>query len=409
MQKQPEGFLAKTIDEQIEQLSHTAHFTSASNVVQDLQGLYEQGDAPEQVRRSLDTIWSRLADRLSPENQTLYALPETDPVRALSRTGEGGVTSLPPRPASGRTGKQKLRRTLAFGALAALVLLSVVSWALVTHLGVLTRTGVGSGPGSGTVVPTVLPTPAPQSLRDQARHLLSQFHQEVTTWGQAHQYSDSFDGKTYALDYAYDQQGIGSVLDHLVAQAQSSADFQAAIGQIQDELTNLHAMESDATDKTAWNQVHSADSSLLNHYQLKSGTVIVVSLCEQSMRVYQDSQLLKAFQVTTGRFEEPSLPGSWQILQRMENVALKSSVPKGSPFWYPPIPVQYALLYHTGGYMIVASWWRVDYGVGTNLPHQDRGGNATAKNGSDTSVDLAVNAMAWLYAHVQTSTPVIIY
>jgi len=407
MQKQPEGFSAKTIDEQIEYLLHTSQSTSPGTVVQDLQGLYEQGDAPEQIHRSLDAIWSRLADHLSPENQTLYALPETDPGRVLSHIREGGVTSLPPRPAPGRVGKRKLRRTLALSTLAALVLLSVVSWTLVTHLGVLTRTGVGSGPG--TVVPTIQPTPAPQSLRDQARHLLSQFHQEVTTWGQAHQYTNPFDGKLYALDYAYDQQGIGSVLDHLVAQAQSSADFQAAISQIQDEFTNLHALESNVTDKTAWNQVHSTDTSLLQHYQLQNGTVIVVSLYEQSMRVYQDGQLLKAFQVTTGRFEEPSLPGSWQILQRMENVTLKSAVPKGSPFWFPPTPVQYALLYHTGGYMLLASWWRADYGVGTNLPHRDSSGNSISNNGSGDSVDLATNAMAWLYAHVQTNTPVIIY
>jgi hypothetical protein len=98
------------------------------------------------------------------------------------------------------------------------------------------------------------------------------------------------------------------------------------------------------------------------------GTVVVVSLLEQCMRVYQDGQLINAFLVTTGRYEVPSLPGSWQVIQHQENVTLMSAYPNSSPFWFPPTPVRYLLAYHMGGYMIFDSWWRTNFGPGTNFP-----------------------------------------
>jgi len=426
MQKQPEGFLAETVDEQIEQLFYPASPTSASKVVQDLQGLYEQGDSPEQVSHSLDAIWSRLSDRISPEYQTMVSLPETSQVdlqprveRKIMRTPfargqhgrepleESGMITLPVRPPSRQPGKRSVRRTLVLSTLAAIVLLSIFSWGLVAHLNIQSSSRLNSG--SGSPVPTVPVTPAPQSLRDQAHQLLAQFHQEVTNWGQTHLYVDPSNGKSYELDYAYGQQGSGALLDHLIQQAKSTADYQAAITLIQNELTNLQALESDFSDHTPWNQVHSTDSSLLSHYHLETGVVIVVSLLEQSLRVYQNGQLIKAFQVTTGSYAAPSLPGSWQITQRETRVILKSSYPKDSPLWYPPTPVNYLLEYHSTGYILIDSWWRTGYGQGTNFPHHDAGSNSQAQDGSNGSVGLPTANMAWLYAHVPLHTPVVIY
>ncbi|HEX7735847.1 MAG TPA: L,D-transpeptidase [Ktedonobacteraceae bacterium] len=435
MQNQPQDFRLETVDEQIEHLLHTASSTPVSHVVQDLQGLYESGDAPEQVRRSLDTIWSRLSDRLSPEEQITASTPETGPLRALPRAkrelsgeqkqlflepireqqghqsglAELEMNTLPARPLVRRSDKRNIRRTLAFSALAAIVLLSVFSWALIAHLNSQGGSNLGSGPG-GTPAPTIPVTPAPKSLHDQAKQLLSQFHHEVTTWGQAHQYYDAYNGKSYELDYAYDQHGLGAILDSLVAQAQSSADYQQAIDQIQNGLANLHAMESNASDQTPWNQVHSSDSSLLHRYKLTAGTVVVVSLLEQSMRVYQNGQLARAFQVASGRYEEPSLPGSWQVIVRHSPTTLMSSYPTSSPYWYPPMQVKYALLYHTGGYLIYDSWWRTIYGAGSNFPHKpDPDSNLYRNDGNPGGISLPSNDMAWLYAHVQIDTPVVVY
>lgn len=424
MQKQPHDFRVETVDAQIEHLLHTANSTPASRVVQDLQGSYECGDTPEQVRRSLDTIWSRLSDRLSPEQQTLASVSETGSLHALPRDkweqqtqepfgdqdqfflepirehqahqsggAEPGMNTLPARPLARRSSKQKLRRTLVYSALAAIVLLSVFSWVLVAHL----NSQVGG-------------TSAPQSLRDQARQLLSQFHHEVTTWGQAHQYQDAYNGKSYEQDYAYGQHGLGALLDQMIAQAKGNDDYRQVIDQIQNGLANFHALESNANDQTSWNQVHSSDSSLLHHYNLTSGTVVVVSLLEQSMRVYQNGQLVKAFQVVTGRYELPSLPGSWQVSLRLSPTKLLSSYPKSSPYWFSPTSVQYALRYHTGGYLIYDSWWRTVYGVGSNFPHRpDPDGNNSSNDGTEGGISLSNNSMAWLYTNTQMKTPVVIY
>lgn len=438
MHMQPRGFLDEVVDEQIEQLLYIdreQQGASEARVVQDLQGLYAQVDAPEQVRRSLDSIWSRLADRISPESQTLFSMPDTDQARAIREDASGTspmaghansatdkkqagsgqwsehkVVSLPVRPVSDRSGGRHLRRTLVLSALAAIVLLSVFSWLLVARLEPRQATTTGhpySGPG--TAIPTIPKTPAPQSLRDQAHQLLGQFHQEVAAWGRSHLEQDTQNGKTYALDYAYDHQGVGGILDNEVSQASGSADYQNAIALIQSELANLHAMEANFADHTPWNQAHSADLSLLSHYKLNSGTVIVVSLLEQSMRVYQNGQLARAFQVTTGRFELPTLPGSWWIESKMSPTTLKSAEPQDSPFWFPPTNVHYAMVYHSGGYLIIDGWWRTRFGPGTQFPHHDDSGSAAANNGSSGSVDLAEGDMAWLYKNTRLETPVVIY
>lgn len=431
MHTQPEGFLAETVDEQIEQLAladRNQHPTPAVGVVQDLQELYTQGDSPAQVRRSLDAIWSRLADQISPANQTLFFSPATDPVSpifdsepvrhpafTLSAGQDMGNRQMENERASGRqmalpptllpkAQRRSARRTLVMSLMAAVVLLSVFSWVMVTQLAARHSTALGGGPGTVTATP-IAATPAPQSLRDQAQQLLNQFHQEVTAWGNTHQYTDKSNGKSYPLDYAYDQQGIGGSLDHTLSQASS----QAAIDLLQSELTNLHAMETNYNDPTPFNQAHSTDSSLLSHYKLNSGVVIVVSLLEQSMRVYQNGQLLKAFQITTGRYEAPTLPGSWQILQHQGPVTLKSAYPQSSPYWFPPTTVHYALGFHGGGYLICDSWWRANYGPGTQFPHYDSSGEAIAGNGSTGSVNVSEADMAGLYNLAQVNTSVIVY
>ncbi len=194
----------------------------------------------------------------------------------------------------------------------------------------------------------------------------------------------------------------------MLSQAKSSADYQAVIASTQIELTNLRAMEANYSDSTPWNQTHHTDTNLLSQYKLDSGTVVVVSLLEQSMRVYQNGKLVKAFQVTTGGYNTPALPGSWQVLLHQTNVTLKSSVPKGSPDWFPPTPVHYALTFHTGGYLICDSWWRANYGPGTEFPHPGSGAD-NANNGSVSAVNLSEANMTWLYNNTQVNTSVVIY
>jgi lipoprotein-anchoring transpeptidase ErfK/SrfK len=247
-------------------------------------------------------------------------------------------------------------------------------------------------------------------MQAEANYLLKQFHQEVTNWGKTHQYHDSFDNNSYNLDYEYDEQGTGSDADTAVQSAQTPADYQAAIDLINNQMFNLKAMEADYNDHTPWNQPHATDMQLMQHYNVTSGQVIVVSLVEQTLRLYNNGKLVQAFQITTGQYAKPSPPGFWHIFDRESPTVFKSSEPKGSAFWYPDTRINFAMEYHDGGYFFHDSWWRVNYGVGTNFPHYDTGGDETfAGNGSHGCVNMQEQQAGWLYNHTGYGTAVILY
>ncbi|TMC22085.1 MAG: L,D-transpeptidase [Chloroflexi bacterium] len=247
-------------------------------------------------------------------------------------------------------------------------------------------------------------------LKAQASTLLKQFHQEVADWGATHQYVDPMNGHSYPLDYEYDEQGIGSDADAALFSAKTEDDYRALVNLAQNNILHLHSMEAAYNDKTPANQVHETDTQLLQHYRLTAGQVIVVSLIEQALRLYQDGKVVQSFLITTGQYDKPSLPGYWHIFVRESPTKFKSSEPKGSAFWYPDTNINFAMEYHDGGYFFHDSWWRADYGPGTNFPHVDSGGDQSfSGNGSHGCVNMPEKMASWLYNHTSYGTPVIIY
>jgi hypothetical protein len=247
-------------------------------------------------------------------------------------------------------------------------------------------------------------------LQGQANYLLKQFHQEVATWGNSHQYSDKFNGQSYNLDYEYDQQGIGSDADAALQAAQTASDYQSVIELVNDDTLLLHSMEAAYTNTTSWNQSNTIDLALMQHFNDMSGQTIVVSLIQQSLRLYENGQLVKAFQITTGQYDKPSLPGAWNIFLRQSPTVFKSSEPQGSAFWYPDTKINFAMEYHDGGYYFHDSWWRDDYGPGTNFPHYDSGGDESfAGNGSHGCVNMPETMAGWLYNNTAYGAAVVIY
>jgi L,D-transpeptidase catalytic domain len=247
----------------------------------------------------------------------------------------------------------------------------------------------------------------------QANYLLKQFHQEVTNWGRAHQYYDSYDGNSYNQDYEYDTQGIGSDAAAAVQSSQTLDDYRSAIDLLNSDFLHLRAMEADYRDSTLWWHQHKTDVSLMQHYGVdgpKAGQVLVVSLIEQVVRYYNNGRLVRAFQVVTGQYLKPSPPGFWSIFVREHPTEFKSSEPPGSAFWYPPTPIQYAMEYHSGGYFFHDSWWRGIYGRGMNFPHSDPSGTTQFNgNGSHGCINMDPNDVAWLYGQIPWGTPVIVY
>lgn len=247
----------------------------------------------------------------------------------------------------------------------------------------------------------------------QANSLLKQFHQEVTHWGQTHQYYDNYDGNSYNLDYEYDMQGIGSDANAAVQSSQTLDDYRSAIDLLNSDFLHLRAMEADYGDRTLWYHQHATDVSLMQHYGIwgpTGGQVLVVSLIEQALRYYNNGKLVRAFQVVTGQYLKPSPPGFWSIFLREHPTEFKSSEPPGSAFWYPPTPIQYAMEYHSGGYFFHDSWWRGIYGPGTNFPHSDPSGTTSFNgSGSHGCINMDPNDVAWLYSQIPWGTPVIVY
>ena len=248
-------------------------------------------------------------------------------------------------------------------------------------------------------------------VQGASHYLINALDHEANTWGQAHAYHDKFDGKNYILTAGYTLPGIGFWLNRELGWTYLPSDYQAVVDEENNQFFNLHMLEQDYSDTTPYNQVHATDRQMMQHYpSLQHGMVLMVSQVEQAMRVYRDGKLIRAFYVTTGRVERPALPGVWTVQDRKSPDKFKSTDPPGSPYWYPDTPIQYAILYHWGGFFVHDAWWRVNFGPGTQFPHYDVGGDESfAGNGSHGCVNLQSNDAAWVYANTDWNTQIAMY
>jgi len=248
-------------------------------------------------------------------------------------------------------------------------------------------------------------------VQGASHYLINALDHEANTWGNAHAYHDKFDGKNYILTAGYTMPGIGYWLNRELGWAYLPSDYQAVVDEENNEFFNLHMLEQDYSDRTPYNQVHATDMLMMQHYpNLKHGMVLMISQVEQAMRVYMNGKLIRSFQVTTGRVERPALPGVWTVQDRKSPDEFKSSDPPGSPYWYPPTPIHYAILYHWGGFFVHDAWWRVNFGPGTQFPHYDVGGDESfAGNGSHGCVNMQENDAAWVYANTDWNTQIAMY
>jgi lipoprotein-anchoring transpeptidase ErfK/SrfK len=247
-------------------------------------------------------------------------------------------------------------------------------------------------------------------VQGQAIYLVNYINQQATEWGNAHAYHDKFDGKNYILTAGYALPGIGFWLNRELGWTYTTADYQSVIDEENNELFDLQMLEQDYYDPTPYNHVHTTDLEMLNHYNLNHSQVLMISEVEQALRLYQNGNLVASFHVTTGRVERPALPGVWTVQNRQSPTEFKSNDPPGSPFWYPPTLIHYAILYHWGGFYVHDAWWRQDYGPGTQFPHYDSGGDETfSGNGSHGCINMQEDQAAWVYTHTDWNTIIAVY
>jgi hypothetical protein len=250
------------------------------------------------------------------------------------------------------------------------------------------------------------------TMKQECTYLAQELQQQVTTWGNQHQYHDDYNNTTYALDYEYSNvNGIGGPLwlQEELQTDKTLSDYQQTVEDLNMWLYNFQQMTINFTDKTPTDQTHQTDLNLMQHYGFTNESVVVVSLTNQTLRAYTNGKLVHTFQVTTGQPDLPTPPGNWWIEGKQHPTVFKSSAPKGSADWYPDTPITYAMQYHSNGYFFHDAWWRSEFGPGTNFPHQDPDGDPFAGQGSHGCVNMSTDDAGWLYSFVSLYTQIIIY
>lgn len=132
---------------------------------------------------------------------------------------------------------------------------------------------------------------------------------------------------------------------------------------------------------------------------------IVVSLSQQRLWAYDGSKLFVTSLVTTGNKVLPTPTGTFHIMAKFHPFTFRSPWPKSSPFWYPPSPTQWAMLFQQGGYYIHDAPWRSVFGPGSNAQLGTPGNNYTGSHGC---VNVPANVAQELFAWTPDGTPVIV-
>jgi len=136
------------------------------------------------------------------------------------------------------------------------------------------------------------------------------------------------------------------------------------------------------------------------------GQVILVSLSQQWLWAYLDRHLVFANPVTTGREFLGTPQGTYAVSQKVSDTWFYSPWPPGSPYYYSPEHVNYAMYFRHGGYYIHDAPWRHAFGPGTNVPHVSPDG--THEDGSHGCVNVATTAGKWLFDWMRIGATVII-
>ncbi len=191
--------------------------------------------------------------------------------------------------------------------------------------------------------------------------------------------------------------------------ANSTDDYQTIDSQVSILIQNINALLTNLNDTTPHDQPHATDMQLMQAYGLTSGKVAVVSLTEQTLRLYDNGQFVRSMYVVTGQRAAQTPPGLWHIFFKGTNLTFRSSEPPGSPLWYPPTPINYGMEYHAGGYYFHDATWRSYFGPGANLPHDDPTSGQYSNNGTHGCINMSLSNAAWLYNWIEVGTPAIVY
>jgi len=164
-----------------------------------------------------------------------------------------------------------------------------------------------------------------------------------------------------------------------------------------------------------------------------NGKVILVSLSRQQLWTYNNGAYAFTALVETGRPELPTPTGTFHVFLKAcsdkrwtnntapttaHNAACTTHVgdgypfvftspwPVGSPYYYYPTHINYALEFESGGFYLHDAWWHVAFGPGANVPHKLADG--TWETGSHGCVGMTTANAERLYAWAPTGATVVV-
>jgi hypothetical protein len=137
-----------------------------------------------------------------------------------------------------------------------------------------------------------------------------------------------------------------------------------------------------------------------------SGKVMVVFISKQWLYAYDNGLQVYDAPVTTAQPGLVTPTGTYHILRHLHPTIFYSPWPKGSPYYYPPTYINYAMAWRNDGYFLHDSYWRSAFGPGTNVPHHDpEHGWLTGTHGCITA---PLDAIIWLYNWAPDGTTFIV-
>ncbi|HKV84285.1 MAG TPA: L,D-transpeptidase [Ktedonobacterales bacterium] len=136
------------------------------------------------------------------------------------------------------------------------------------------------------------------------------------------------------------------------------------------------------------------------------GQLILVNLTQQWLWAYQDGALVTAMPITSGQPYLWTPEGTYHVLYKVQNTTFYSPWGPGSPWYYSPEHVDYALFFRDKGYFIHDAPWRHAFGPGTDVQHTDPDG--TQETGSHGCVNMPPAAGQWLYTWANPGATIVI-
>ncbi|GCF11331.1 hypothetical protein KDI_48950 [Dictyobacter arantiisoli] len=198
------------------------------------------------------------------------------------------------------------------------------------------------------------------------------------------------------------------IITQTVAASQAITVYGTATGEI---LSNGATWYRVSDQNSAPQYIYSAlvkttKTVIVNPGSDNSGKVIKVNLTTQHIYAYNNGTIVYDALISSGQPNLLTPTGNFTIISKLHPATFYSPWPQGSPYYYAPLHINYALGFQGTLLFLHDAYWRGnDFGPGTNVPHTVAGKTMTGSHGC---VEMSTADAAWFYNWAAIGTPLII-